>query len=279
MRWSAAHPVDLDGIDVLARARGAGLRHGDRAVLHDVDLDLRRGEVVALVGPNGAGKSTLLHVVAGDPTGRPAGEVELGGRPLAAWTTAELAQVRAVLPQQTTMGFPFLAHEVVMMGCSAWLAVSDDDPDLVVAEALAATDASHLAGRPFTQLSGGERARVSLARTLAQRTPLLLLDEPTAALDLGHQELVLDVARRRADRGGSVVVVLHDLGLAARRTDRVVLLSDGRVRADGPPADVLTPERVSEVYGHPVIALTDPTTGRPILVPSPTPTAAQEALP
>lgn len=252
---------------LLLSARGVGVDLGGRSVLSDVDLEVRAGELVALVGPNGAGKSSLLGALTGDlPAAR--GEVLVHERAMATWSPIELAQRRAVLPQQVTMTFPFEVGEVVRMGRSPWAGTSaEDDDEAVVAAALAEVDATHLAGRRFTTLSGGESARVALARVLAQATQLLLLDEPTAALDLQHQELVLRSARGRVAGGHGAVVVLHDLGLASAYADRVVLLADGRVRAQGSPREVLTSARITEVYRHPVEVLDHPTTGAQMIVP------------
>lgn len=163
------------------------------------------------------------------------GELAVGGQPVRAWSPGQLALRRAVLPQSAPLAFPFTADEVVRMGRAPWAgtALADED-DPAVAEAMAATEVTAFAGRPYPSLSGGERARVALARVLAQRAPLLLLDEPTAALDLHHQELVLRVCREQAGLGRAVVIVLHDLGLAAAHADRVAVLSGGRIAADGP---------------------------------------------
>lgn len=258
---------------VTLRARGVTLdRHGGgggtRRVLDGVDFEVAAGEVVALVGPNGAGKSTLLAVLAGelDPGG---GSVELDGRPLDRWTPIDMARRRAVLPQSHTVGFPFSAAEVVAMGRAPWQrtpqAGRDDE---AIATAMAATDSTHLARRSFPSLSGGERARVALARVLAQDTATLLLDEPTAALDLGHQEAVLTLAADRAATGAAVVVVLHDLASAAAYADRVAVLDDGRVAAAGPPRDVLTGELLSRVYRYPVEVLDHPGTGAQLVLPA-----------
>lgn len=160
-------------------------------------LAARAGEVLALVGPNGAGKSTLLAALAGDLPAA-VGEVRIGGRPAAAWSAPELALRRAVLPQSAVLSFPFPVEDVVRMGRAPWAGTArEDEDDAAVATAMAATEVTDFAARPFSALSGGERARVALARVLAQRTPLLLLDEPTAALDLRHQELVLRICRGR----------------------------------------------------------------------------------
>ena len=252
----------------MLRAAGVHVQIAGRAtsLLADVDLAVRPGTFHALVGPNGAGKSTLLGVLAGD-IGPSAGAVTLDGTPLDRLGSRALARRRAVLLQQNTVSFAFRAREVVAMGRAPWqgsAAASEDDD--VIAEALAATDVTHLADRVVTSLSGGERARVGLARVLAQRADVLLLDEPTAALDLRHQEDVLRIARDRARAGDAVVVVLHDLNAALAYADTVTLLAAGRVVATGSAADVLTPERVSEVYGQPVDRLTN-AAGMPVLVP------------
>ncbi|MGW6918775.1 heme ABC transporter ATP-binding protein [Kitasatospora sp. NPDC054939] len=254
------------GADLLA-AEGVRLTVGAHELLTGATVRVRAGEVLALLGPNGAGKSTLLSVLAGDVPPS-AGEVRLHGRPLAGYGTAELARHRALLPQSAALSFPFPAGEVVRMGRAPWAGTTAADQDAeAVAEAMAATESTAFAERPFTALSGGERARVALARVLAQRTPLLLLDEPTAALDLRHQELVLRVARARAAAGDGVVVVLHDLSLAAAYADRVALLAAGATVADGPVARVLRAPLLSEVYGHPVEVLPHPRTGAPLVLP------------
>ena len=249
------------------RTTGVRLHRGEREILHGVDFEVRTGEVVALVGPNGAGKSTLLAALSGDhPIS--AGLVEIDGRPLDSWSTVALARRRAVLPQQHTVGFPFTARQVVQMGRAAWARTPrQDDDERIVADAFATCDVTHLADRPFPALSGGERARVALARVLAQDTETLLLDEPTAALDLGHQEAVMQVVRARADAGHAVVVVLHDLGLAAAFADRICVLDQGSIVADGRPGDVLTAELLGRVYRYPVTIGRHPETGTPLVLP------------
>lgn len=253
--------------EVTLRARGVGVSRGSRPVLTGVDFDVVAGRVVALVGPNGAGKSTLLAVLAGELAANE-GVVELEGRAVAAWSPLEMARRRAVLPQSHTVGFPFTAREVVAMGRAPWQRTPRDvEDDARVDAALAAADVTHLAARPFPTLSGGERARVALARVLAQDTGTLLLDEPTAALDLGHQEAVLGLARARARAGVAVVIVVHDLGIAAAYADRVAVLDGGRVAADGPPREVLTTELLSAVYRHPVEVIDHPVTGAQLVLP------------
>ncbi|MFH9422911.1 heme ABC transporter ATP-binding protein [Streptomyces sp. NPDC017529] len=270
-RWFAGRSRTLPGPvaegTAYARARGLGVRLGGRTVLDGVDLEVTAGRVLALVGPNGAGKSTLLAALAADQPAT-AGEVRVDGRPAPAWTAPELALRRAVLPQSAALAFPFTVEEVVRMGRAPWAGTPREDEDgAAVAEAMAATEVAGFAGRPFSALSGGERARVALARVLAQRAPLLLLDEPTAALDLRHQELVLRVCRERAAAGAAVAVVLHDLGLAGAYADRAALLHDGTVAAQGPPAEVFEAELLSRVYRQPVEVIGHPRTGTPLVMP------------
>ena len=251
----------------VARLEGVTVRRGRREVLSDVTLDVRAGEVLAVVGPNGAGKSTALAALAGD-VAPAAGRVLLRDRPLAAWSPRELARQRAVLLQANPVAFPFPAVEVVRMGRSPWRGTAVEAHDeAAVREALAATDAVHLQARPVPSLSGGEQARVALARVLAQRTPLLLLDEPTAALDLHHAETALAHVRGLARDGAAVVAVLHDLNLAAAHADRVALVADGRLVAVGAPAEVLTEPVLGRAYGHAVDVVPHPRTGAVVVLP------------
>ncbi|MEV8002166.1 heme ABC transporter ATP-binding protein [Streptomyces sp. WA6-1-16] len=248
-------------------AAGLSVRLGQRQVLDSVDLTAHAGEVVALVGPNGAGKSTLLAALAAD-LAPASGEVRIDGRPAAAWSAPELALRRSVLPQAAVLSFPFPVEDVVRMGRAPWAGTErEDEDDAAVAAAMAATEVTRFAARPFSALSGGEKARVALARVLAQRAPLMLLDEPTAALDLRHQELVLRICRERAAAGDAVVVVLHDLGLAAAYADRVAVLHDGRIAELGPPEAVFSGELLGEVYRQPVEVFPHPRTGTPLIVP------------
>ncbi len=260
-------PEPLPAGGTAAEARGLVVRLGGRTVLDGVALTATAGRLTALVGPNGAGKSTLLAALAGDLAPE-AGEVLVRGRNVAGWAPAELAMRRSVLPQSASLAFPFPVGDVVRMGRAPWSGTpAEDADDEAVAWALAATETAEFAGRPFAELSGGERARVALARVLAQRAGLLLLDEPTAALDLRHQELVLRLARERAAAGDAVVVVLHDLGLAAAYADEVTVLDGGRVAASGPPAEVFDCALLSEVYRHPVEVLAHPRTDALLVVP------------
>lgn len=247
------------------RAEQVTIELGGRAVVQDVDLEVPTGQLLALVGPNGAGKSTLLAALSGErqPT---SGRVLVGDRSMHEYASLELARVRSMLTQDNAVSFPFLVSEVVEMGRSPWARTPERESDAVAIDtATSRTDVAHLLERRFTELSGGERARVSLARVLAQDTPIVLLDEPTAALDLRHQEDVLRIARELAAEGRTVVVVLHDLSLAGAYADRVALMQDGRIRALGTPVEVLTEQLVEEVYAVDVEVLVRD--GRPLIVP------------
>lgn len=267
--WSApteAVPTRAAAGAALVEAVGVTVERGGRRILEAADLVARVGEVVALVGPNGAGKSTLLGAVTGEIHAD--GSIRTFGAPLGEWNEEQLARRRAVLPQHVDVAFPFTVEEVVRLGRAPWRGTAAEDLDeVVVAEAMAVCDVTHLAHRAVPSLSGGERARTALARVLAQDAQLLLLDEPTAALDIHHQELTLRVVAEQARAGAAAVVVLHDLGLAAAHADRIVVLAEGRVVADGPPADVLDADLLSEVYRHPIEVIPHPRTGQPLVVP------------
>ncbi|MEZ5321995.1 MAG: heme ABC transporter ATP-binding protein [Microthrixaceae bacterium] len=261
--------VSLPGVERIS-ARHLTVTSGHTVLLDDVDVRVLAGEVLVVVGPNGAGKSTLLAALAGDiPNGaHREGDVLLGGRPIEDWSAVEQAMRRAVLPQAHTVGFGFDARDVVAMGRAPWRDHLGDDDDAVVADAMARTETTHLAHRDVTSLSGGERARVAFARCLAQATGVLLLDEPIAALDLRHQVALLDQVDAAAKAGAGVVVVMHDLGLAARIATKVLVLADGRVRAVGTPSEVFTEALLAEVYGCAVDVFGSPRDGSPVILPA-----------
>lgn len=253
--------------ETVCRADSVRVVRGGRRLLDDVSLELRAGEVLALLGPNGAGKSTLLSLLSGDvaPDG---GSVRFADREIGDWSLIELSRQRSVLLQDNQLLFPFTVHQVVEMGRAPWRRTSREEEDNeAIAESIQAADIAHLGNRRVPSLSGGERARVAFARVMAGRTGVLMLDEPTAALDLKHQESVLSLARERAKAGDAVLVVLHDLNLAAAYADRIALLRDGRVASCDIPDRVLTAEIVSEVYGTSVEVLRHPVTGAGIVLP------------
>lgn len=254
-------------------ADGLELVRGGRRLLAEVRLGVEPGEVLALVGPNGAGKSTLLSLLAG---ARPSsGSVRLEGRALTAWAPRELARRRALMPQREADGFPLTVLEAVLIGRHPHLTHRETRRDLeIVAAALAEVGASHLLTRQLDTLSGGERQRVRIARALAQLAPgpghldhqdtrrssFLLLDEPCAGLDLAHARSLHALLRRQAEQGVGVVVVEHDLALAAL-ADRVGVLSAGRLVALGPPRDTLTRQTLRGVFGLDGALITTPSGG------------------
>jgi iron complex transport system permease protein len=254
---------------LMLRAQNLHIHRGRKTVLSDVTLQLEPGEVLGVLGPNGAGKSTLLGALCGELAAS-AGGVSLDGQALSHWTGPQRAQRLAVLPQVSTLDFAFRVEEVVGMGRLPWQSgrVRDDE---IIAAALAAADAGHLSGRSYLALSGGERQRVHLARVLAQLWPgqagqTLLLDEPTSMLDPLHQHTTLQAVREFADRGAAVLVILHDLNLAARYCDRILLLEGGRPVALDTPQQVLQPDTLQAVFGLEVLVQPHPERGHPLII-------------
>jgi iron complex transport system ATP-binding protein len=271
------------------RAHGISVVLGGSQILEDISFDLRSGEVTVLVGPNGAGKSTLFSVLAGDLTPT-AGSVQIVGGdrgaepgsrelfPVDSLRPKELSRRRAVQMQETRLAFAYTAYDTVEMGRAPWEGTAEESRDEeVIATAMEAAEVAHLSARHVPGLSGGERARVAFARLIAQETELLLLDEPTAALDIRHQERVIAVARDRARAGATVLVIVHDLSLAAAYADRIIMLDRGTLRADGTPAEVLSPELISEVYDHPVTVITAPGSGELLVIPQRVPLSGARA--
>lgn len=249
-------------------ASDAGLEVDETFLCRHVTAAFAAGELVAIVGPNGAGKSSLLAMLAGDVAASE-GSVHLGNRPIADIPPVELARSRAMLTQSNSVAFSFTVEEVVAMGRFPWQGKKEADEDeSIIKSVMAACEVSHLATRRITKLSGGELARVALARVLAQRTPLILLDEPTAALDVKHQELVMDILRERVADGALAVVVMHDLEAAASVASRVMLMCDGEVVGDGTPSEVLSSSVLSEVYDHPIEVRLDEASGHLDIRPS-----------
>ena len=230
---------------------GVAAQLGPRAVLDGVDLSVAPGEVVGVLGRNGAGKTTLLRVACG-ALAPDTGRVLLDGRALVSLERRERARSIALVPQDTQVPFPFSVAELVLMGRTphlAWLGFESAHDLDVARAALDRMGIAALADRSVLTLSGGERQLVMVARALAQEPRLLLLDEPTAFLDLRHRLEVLTVVRELAAAGTSALVVSHDLGVAARFCDRLVLLGDGRILANGPPRAVLTPDLLRAAFG------------------------------
>jgi iron complex transport system ATP-binding protein len=231
--------------------RGVTVRLGGRPVVDGVDADVAHGEWVAVIGPNGAGKTTMLRAIARLVSF--AGEIVLGGRPLSELTRTELARLVAVVPQDPSTPPWMTVAEFVLLGRIPHLgplAKEGMRDREAAARALARLDLLEFTERPLGTLSGGEKQRVVVARALAQEAPIVLLDEPTAALDIGHQQQALELLDGlRAESGLTLVAAMHDLTLAAQYADRMLLLDTGRVVADGAPVDVLTEAAIATHYG------------------------------
>jgi len=238
--------------------------YGTVKVLDDITFSADKGECIGIIGPNGSGKSTLLKTLSKilKPT---SGRVVICGKELERYTPKELARHMAVVPQDTNMDFDFTCLEVVLMGRNPHMGRFElegrKDMDIAL-ESMMLTNTWHLRERPFSELSGGERQRVIIARALAQEPSILFLDEPVSHLDINHQIEILDLVKRLKDeRGLVVIVILHDLNLAARYCDRLILLSENRILATGSPEDVLIQENIRRAFGANVMVKKHPVTG------------------
>ena len=251
--------------------KGVRLRAGDEILLDTISLDLPKGTTIGLIGHNGSGKSTLLKILANQV--RPSeGRVLFQGKALPDWGARELARKIAYLPQQMPSTSGMLVRELVAMGRYPWhgalgsFGIVDRDK---VEEAIVLTDIGPLANRLVDTLSGGERQRVWLAMLVAQDAECLLLDEPTSALDIAHQIEVLSLVQRLSkERGLSVVLVLHDVNMAARFCDDIIALHSAKMISRGRPENIITPEMLQRIYGLPMEVLVHPTTGHAVAVAS-----------
>jgi iron complex transport system ATP-binding protein len=253
--------LSAQGGSVLLRATELSVSLAGTVIVDQTSLELERGRLTVLVGPNGAGKTTLMRALAGLLPAE--GGIELLGRRLQDYSARERARHVAYLPQGHVFHWPMSVAAVVALGrhphADAFSPLSDADR-AAVGRALAATAIEPWAARTVTTLSGGERARVALARALATQAPILLADEPTMSLDPRHQLVVMELLARAAHDGGAVLAIVHDLALAARFADRIVVMERGRLVAEGSAREVLTPARIAEVFGVEA-AITDSVVG------------------
>lgn len=253
-------------------ARDVSLTVSGTPLVSGVSLEVCPGTVTAVLGPNGAGKTSLVRALVGEVPPS-SGTVELDGRPLSGWPGEVLARSLAVLPQHSMLSFPFTAQEVVMLGRTPHATGLARDAQ-IVREALEWVDGAYLAKRLYTQLSGGEKQRVHLARVLTQiweagetASRYLVLDEPTSSFDLAHQRLTLDVVQGLAASGVGVLMVLHDLNLAASCADQMVLMQCGSVAYAGSPEEVLDAATISAVFSIDASIGVHPVTGKPLVIP------------
>jgi iron complex transport system ATP-binding protein len=247
--------------------------YGRRTVLDGLSFSVERGEMIAVLGPNGSGKTTLLKILSGVLS--PKGEVKLNGKTVESYARRELSKLFAVVPQESRVSFPYTVAEVVLMGRAGYHSpfALEGKKDLDVARAsMELTDSLSFADRYLHELSGGEKQRVMLARALAQEPEILLLDEPSAFLDLKHQIQIFELMRRlNRERSLTIVAALHDLNLAALFFRRLVMLRAGKIHCDGAPSVVLTEKTIEEVYDIRVRVETDPAGQKPQVLIRPSP--------
>lgn len=244
-----------------------------KTLLSGINLRLEAGEIHGLIGTNGAGKSTLLRCISGE-IAPDEGEVLLTNRPIGEWNTVERARQLALLPQQALLNFPFTVKEVVSLGRIPHATGFARD-QIIVEQAMSATDVSNMATRLYTQLSGGEKQRVQLARIFAQvwsvgtqGNQLILLDEPTNGLDLGHQQMLMEQLRRLANDGFTIVLVLHDFNIIASIADNITVLHQAQVTAQGSPQEVLTVDLFRDIFSSDVDIVPHPRHHHPVVIQS-----------
>ena len=254
---------------VSLQARQVFFSYLNGLVLHNINLSIKAGEMVGLLGPNGSGKTTLIKLASGVLKPKQ-GEIKLDGSSLRQLSRKSIARSVAVVPQHFNIPFAFTTAEVVMLGRTPFLKAFVEGSEVdrqFVASALELVSISELKERRFDELSGGERQKVVLAMALAQQPKLLLLDEPTLHLDITHQVEILELVRRlNVERGLTIIAAMHDLNLASLYFNRLILLKEGRVSADGTPAQVLTEDRIREVFSASVKVEPHPVTGVPHIV-------------
>lgn len=248
------------------------LRYGDKTILDHVTIQVNAGDFFVIVGPNGAGKTSLLKVLMGNvlPT---SGSFEIMGRPSTVYSRRQLARIISIVPQHVPLDFPFTVAETILMGRSPHMSLLglEQQRDIEIAgQAMQFTDVAHLARRRLDRLSGGELQRVIIARAVCQQPRIILLDEPTASLDPLHQLKIMDLMERlRSDEGVTVIMVSHDLNLAALYGDRLLLMKDGAVRKEGDPEEVLSGSELEKVYGCKMLVDKNPVSRGPRINPVP----------
>ena len=255
--------------ELVYSARNISFAYGSLAVLHDVNMDVESGQMVGIIGPNGAGKTTFLRLLSGYliPGN---GTIELFGKDLPTYEKRILAQLVATLPQTISTIFPYTTEEFILMGryphFDKRLGYGREEKE-VVREVMGRMGIDQLSGRIVNTLSEGERQKVYLAQCIAQNPKVLLLDEPVSHLDIRHQMQTLELLAGLNEKGLTILMILHDLNLASEFCSRILLLSQGRVSADGAPAATLTYQHIEEAYGTVVVVRENPLSGKPLVLP------------
>ncbi|CAM3108326.1 ABC transporter ATP-binding protein [Prescottella defluvii] len=263
---TTAHPTPAPRLV----AENLTLGYGDRVIVEGLDVEIPTGVITTVIGPNGCGKSTMLRAL-GRLLKPRAGTVLLDGKAITSMRTKDVARTLGMLPQAPVAPEGLTVADLVARGRhphQSWIRQWSSDDETEVAHALALTGVADLADRPVDQLSGGQRQRAWISMALAQGTDILLLDEPTTYLDLSHSVEVLDlVDRMHEEMGRTVIMVLHDLNLAVRYSDHLIVMSEGRIVASGKPEDVISAELLAEVFGLEAAVIDDPVSDRPLIVP------------
>lgn len=253
-------------MDAIYRVKNLRFKYDDSWVLNGLSFEVKEGEILGIIGPNGSGKTTILRILSSVliPQG---GEVRIRGKNLLELKQKEIAQIVGVVPQDTYFPFPFTVGEVVLMGRSPWFSGFgfESSEDLQIAsQAMALTNTLSFSNRLIFELSGGERQRVIIARALAQEAQVMLLDEPTAYLDIGYQIEIYDLIKKlNAEKKLTLIIVSHDLNLASEYCDRLILLEGGRIYKMGTPKEVITEDNLSRVYQSKILVEENPITGAP----------------
>lgn len=255
-------------MDEAITVQSASTGYGRRRVLDSVSLLFEEGEFVGVIGPNGSGKTTLLRLISGvlEPW---EGSVSLLGRSLSSFSRREIARILGVIPQESYYAFDFTVLEIVLMGRSPYLrrfGFETEEDRRIASEAMELTQTLHLRDRLINGISGGERQRVVIARVLAQRPRVLILDEPTSHLDINHQVEVYDILERLNSEGLTVIVISHDLNLAGQYCRRLVLMDSGTIVASGTPGEIIVPSLIEKVYKVKSVVETNPLTGAPLIL-------------
>lgn len=259
-------PIDTSFSSLTITVKGLHFYFGDKHILNNLNFRIQPGELVGLIGPNGCGKSTLINLISNilKPS---SGTISLGKYQLDQLSFQMAAKIRSVVLQDNRVNFDFSVKDIIEMGRYPWRDLKEPHTKQLIENIVKQTEITHLLAHEYRSLSGGEQQRVNFAKALIQDTPIMLLDEPTSAMDINHQENLMQQLSQQKKQQKTIVTVLHDLSLAAAYCDRVILLEQGKIIVQGKPQQVLQEEILSEVYQYPIQVLTDPQTNELLIKP------------